>query len=331
MVPGISAIRGTRPRICFAVGVATLAAIYVLFRRWDNADGPSDLTQVWIAARAWLAGGNPYEAVRMWGDWPYPLLYPFPAALVLVPFTALPPWLADALFAAVGTGLLAWGSTREADAPKLVMFLSAPLLYALSLGQWSPLLVAATLVPSAGFVLVCKPTIGLALCAAYPQRRMLIGCAVMLSVSVLLWPGWIAEWRSAIAQAPNAVAPITLPGGILALLALLKWRRPEARLLAVLACVPHTTLSYEALPLFLVPATWPEAAIVWLGTFVAHVGHRNFGPYASQLAWVQASGLWLVWAVYVPCLVMVLRRPNVGLQWHFSRGLLRRWQLREAT
>ena len=323
-------VRGTKQRICFALGVAALAAIYVLIKRWDNADGPSDLTQVWIAARAWVKGENPYEAVRVWGQWPFPLLYPFPAELVLVPFTVLPPWLAEVLFAAAGTGLLAWGSTREGNAPRLAMFLSAPLLYALSLGQWSPLLIGATLVPWAGFVLVCKPTIGLALCAAYPQRRMLIGCAIMLAGSVLLWPGWIAEWRMAIAQAPNAIAPITLPGGFLALLALLRWRRPEARLLAVLACVPHTTLSYEALPLFLVPATWPEAAIVWLGTFVAHVGHRNFGPYASQFAWVQASGVWLVWAVYVPCLVMVLRRPNEGLAWQPGYDVFRRWRLREA-
>ena len=324
-------LRGTKQRICFALGVAALAAIYVLVKRWDNADGPSDLTQVWIAARAWVRGENPYEAVRVWGQWPFPLLYPFPAALVLVPFTVLPPWLAEALFAATGTGLLAWGSTREGDAPRLAMFLSAPFLYALSLGQWSPLLIGATLVPWAGFVLVCKPTIGLALCVAYPQRRMLVGCAIMLAGSVLLWPGWIGEWRMAIAQAPNAIAPITLPGGFLTLLALVKWRRPEARLLAVLACVPHTTLSYEALPLFLVPATWPEAAIVWLGTFVAHVGHRNFGPYSSQLAWVQASGVWLVWAVYVPCLVMVLRRPNAGLAWHPSYDVFRRWRLREAV
>jgi hypothetical protein len=324
-------VRSTKQRVWFALGLATLAAIYVIFKRWDNADGPSDLTQVWVGARAWLAGENPYEAVRMWGQWPFPLLYPFPAALVLVPFTVLPPWVADALFAGVGTGLLAWGSTREADAPRLVMFLSAPLLYALSLGQWSPLLVGATLVPWAGFVLVCKPTIGLALCMAYPQRRMLIGCAIMVGGSVLLWPGWIGAWRVAIAQAPNAVAPITLPGGMLALLALLKWRRPEARLLAVLACVPHTTLSYEALPLFLVPVTWPEAAIVWVGTFVAHVGHRNLGPYSSQLAWVQAGGLWLVWAVYVPCLIMVLRRPNVGLEWPLGSDVFRRWRLREAT
>jgi hypothetical protein len=105
---------------------------------------------------------------------------------------------------------------------------------------------------------------------------------------------------------------LTLRGGPLVLLALLKWRRPEARLLAAMACVPHTLLPYETLPLFLVPQTWLEACVLLAGTTLAVILHGVGAPYASATEWVAASGVWTIWCVYLPCLVMVLRRPNVG-------------------
>jgi hypothetical protein len=289
------------------------AGVYLAWHRWRLADQPSDLMQVWVGARAWLHGENPYTAVRTWGPWPFPLLYPFTAILVMAPLAALPAWLADAVFAALSTALLAWGLTRDRVVPpQLLVFASAPFLYAMVFAQWSPLLTGAALVPWAGCLLACKPTIGLALFAAFPRRATLAGGAALVACSLLIWPGWVHEWRAALGGAPNAVAPVTLPGGALTLLALIKWRRPEARLLTVLACVPHTTLLYEAVPLFLVPETWPEAWVLWGGTFLALLGHQRTGPYESQLMWVRTAGLWLLVCAYLPCLVMILRRPNAA-------------------
>ena len=59
-------------------------------------------------------------------------------------------------------------------------------------------------------------------------------------------------------------APVTYvtAGGPLILLALLRWRRPEARLLVALGCIPHTTMLYEALPLFLVARRWQEGVLL---------------------------------------------------------------------
>ena len=71
----------------------------------------------------------------------------------------------------------------------------------------------------------------------------------------------ITPWLPNLREAPNAISALTLRGGALVLLALLKWRRPEARLLAATACVPHTLLPDETLPLFLVPQTWLEACV----------------------------------------------------------------------
>jgi hypothetical protein len=300
-------------RIALVAALGFTAGIYLAWHRWRLAEQPSDLMQVWVAARAWLHGQNPYREVRAWGLWPFPLLYPFPAILALTPLAPLPAWLADAIFVALSTALLAWGLTRHRlVSPQLLVFASPPFLYAMVFVQWSPLLTGAALVPWAGFLLACKPTIGLALFAAFPRWRTVASAGALIVISVVIWPGWINEWRQALASAPNAIAPLALLGGPLMLLALLKWRRPEARLLAVLACVPHTTLLYEAVPLFLVPETWPEAWVLWGGTFLALMGHQWTGPYASQFAWVHAGGLWLLVCAYLPCLVIILRRPNVA-------------------
>ncbi len=147
----------------------------------------------------------------------------------------------------------------------------------------------------------------------------------LTAVSVLVWPTWPWAWLPNLREATYTIAPVTLTGGGLALLALWKWRRPEARLLATMACVPHTMLPYETLPLFLVPQTWREACVLLAGTAFAVALHRTGEPYVSPEAWVAASGGWIIWCVYLPCLVMVLRRPNVG-DAPFVDVLLRRWQ-----
>jgi hypothetical protein len=46
---------------------------------------------------------------------------------------------------------------------------SLPALMTLQTSQWSLLLTGAALVPAVGFLLVAKPTIGLALFAAFPH------------------------------------------------------------------------------------------------------------------------------------------------------------------
>jgi hypothetical protein len=300
-----------RKRVLLTIALAAAAGTYVLAHRWRAFDKASDLLQVRLGAQAWLQGLDPYRVVRDSGAWPYPLLYPLPALIAASPLVLVPAWLAEAAFMAAGTALLAWGVTRERlVTPALVVFASAPFLYAVALSQWSPLLTGAALVPWAGWLLVCKPTIGLALFAAFPRVSTAAGVAFLVALSVILWPGWVHEWRLALAHAPNAIAPLTLPGGPLLLLALARWKRPEARLLAALACVPHTTLAYEAVPLFLVPRTWGEAWVLCGGTFAAFIGHGLTGPYSSQFAWVRAGGIWLIACAYLPCLVMVLRRPN---------------------
>jgi hypothetical protein len=303
------------------VGLITLAAgLYVVQLRLPHPERLSDLNQVLFAARAWMQGHNPYEAVKAWGQWPFPLLYPFTAVLAAVPLTVLPVWAAEALFVAFGTALLGWGLTRDPqDSPRLLVFASAPFIHAIVLNQWSPFLAGSALMPWAGFALVCKPNIGLALFAAFPRMASAVSATALLVGSFLFWPGWVAHWRLALAGAPNSISVIALPGGVLMLLAAIRWRHSDGRLLLALSIVPQTTLAYEAVPLFLIPRTWTEAWIVWSGTAIALVGHGYTGPYDSQLAWVRAGGIWLLYCAYLPCLVIVLRREVLESRFRKSR------------
>jgi hypothetical protein len=274
----------------------------------------SDVAQVWAGARALVAHRSPYDDVgpgRAF-DWPFPLLYPLTAVLTLVPLAALPLRWVDPLFVAAGFGLYAWAVTnRSLRAPALVALVSLPALMTLQTSQWSLLVTGAALVPALGFLLVAKPTIGLALFAANPKRATAIGCALLLILSVVVWPGWIREWRATFASAPHIVAPIMRPGGVLVLLALARWRRAEARLLVAMACVPHTTAPYETIPLFLIPDSWRQAFALWALAIVAYVGQRAMGPYASQNDYWEMGAKWIVVAMYLPSVVMVLWRRNV--------------------
>lgn len=275
--------------------------------------GASDFNQLWYGARALLEGGSPYAAVgpgRTF-NWPFPLFYPLPAVLVAVPFTVLSPAGASMLFSAIAAALFVWVLTR--DAPyRLVAVLSFSFYYAVAISQWSPLLIASVLIPSLGFLLVVKPTIGLALWLYKPHWQAVVGGVLLLVVSLVVRPEWPLEWMHTFAAGSHIRGPVTTLGGPLVFLALLRWRRPEARLLVALACVPHTTLLYEALPLFLVPESWRQSILLAALNWVAQILVITFQPYDSLADRAMMSATLSVALLYLPCLIMILRRPNEG-------------------
>lgn len=274
----------------------------------------SDLTPVWASARALVHRADPYDAVgpgRAY-DTRFPQIYPLTAMLPIAPIASLPIRWVDPLFTATAFGLFAWAVTRRRIlAPPLAALVSLPGLMALQTSQWSPLLAAAALLPAAGWLLAAKPTIGLALFAAFPRRATAIGCGVMLAISIAVWPTWIGEWRATLASAPHVVPPIARIGGPLMLLGLWKWRRADARLLVALSCVPQTTALYETIPLFLVAETWPQASLLWSLALLSFVGQWLTGPYPTVEAHWASGAQWIVALMYLPSLAMVLGRPNV--------------------
>jgi len=75
--------------------------------------------------------------------------------------------------------------------------------------------------------------------------------------------------------------------------------------------VPHTTAPYETIPLFLIPETWLQAWALWTLALLAFVAQWATGPYSSQEAYWASGAQWIVALLYLPCLGMVLSRPNV--------------------
>jgi hypothetical protein len=301
--------------VALAIVVGLSFAAYQDSMRVGRTDvPPSDLTQPRLAGQLLLEGRNPYREIGpdrgVYHQ--FYLIYPATAAAVTVPLSMATARTANAAFVAVGAALLFLALTRKTlRNPQLVVFASLPMISAAQTAQWSPMLTAAIFYPVLGFLYACKPSIALAYAAAYPRRLTFVSAAVLTILTVIVWPWWPGEWLAQLSTVSHMSAPITRTGGPLLLLALFRWRRPEARLLVGLSCIPQTPVMYEALPLFLIVTRMEEALIL---LFVTHLmGAVLQGATAlSYDDWMSFSGQWMIWLVYLPALAMVLRRPNVA-------------------
>jgi hypothetical protein len=298
--------------VAFVVGVLGGARTTILL---SGKQYPGDFEQVWYAARAILAGKDPYQLIGPGRPFAFDFVfrYPLPAAVVAIPVTPLRPEIASGLFVGLGLGCLAWALMRYGHAP-LIGLISAAVASAIDSVQWSPLLAAATVVTPLGALFVAKPTIGLAMFAARPSRWAMIGGMALTAVSFVFHPNWFVEWQTALSDRIGITAVALHPGGALALLCLLKWRRPEARLLAVLACVPMTPVLYETVPLLLIPRRWWEAVLLVIASYAVlgwamRVPLTDYTYYASHMANSAAA---IALMLYPLATLMVLRRPNEG-------------------
>jgi len=308
-----------RLRACLAIAASLLSGLRAFL--WVAGEAKSrDFDQVWFAANALLAGRNPYTEIGpgLRFDWPAPLYYPLTAAVAVMPLSAIVRSVAAVLFAALAGGAFVWAATRRSVAPAVVIT-SASAALAAETVQWSPLLGAAYGIPWLGVLLSAKPTIGAAIWIARPSRIAVIGAVVLTVIGLAFLPTWPVDWLDALRHTSLAtaggtpyLAPIRSAGGAFAALAILRWRRPEARLVLALACVPQTPLLYETVPLFLVPITIKEGGVLWLGSWIAALWLATAGPFASDLARFKVSVDAIGWCMYFPAVVMLLRRPNLA-------------------
>jgi hypothetical protein len=309
---GVAPSGRARAGIAALIGVA--AAAYVLGFYGHQAPGTvSDTDALWVAARALRAGQDPYAAIPS-PPWPWGVQYPLPAVLVMLPFSLLPLTVARATFMGLSVALLAYGLTRRAWWP-LIMLAGGQMFFAIQSVQWTPLFAAAVLLPGLRVLWAIKPTTGLTLFAAYPNWLTVVGGILLVALAFLLWPHWPDGWLAAIRTAPHRPA-ILRPGGVLLLLALLRWRLPEGRQLAVLALTPLSPHLYEALPLMLAARSRREllalALCGTLGLGAWAVTPHPRGPDHGLLSWaiVFLSG-------YLPALIVVLRHragPDLVLE-----------------
>jgi hypothetical protein len=295
-------------RLGVATFIGVVAAGYVLvFYHHQSSLAVSDFDAIWTAARALIGHQDPYGAIRS-PPWPWNLQYPLPAVLVALPFSLLPLTLARAAFMGVSAGLLAYGVARSAWWP-LIGLAGGQMFFALQSVQCTPLFAAAVLIPALQVLWAVKPTTGLTLFAAYPNWRTVLGGSLLVALSFLAWPHWMDGWLAAARIAPHRPA-ILRPGGILLLLALLRWRLPEGRQHAELAFMPLSPHHYEAVPLMLAARSRREMLVLavcgTIGLAASAVTPHTVGPDHGPIPWavVFLTG-------YLPALVVVLRHANV--------------------
>jgi hypothetical protein len=228
--------------------VGVLAALYA----WNTQRSPGhlliDFDQNYAAARFLREGRDPYQLVgpgRAF-EWQWPLFYPLTTAVAALPFTIFPMWLAPILLGGIGAALFASALQRSAQrgAWRFLAFASKPFLVAVVTGQASCVLASAFVLWPMASLAAIKPNIGAAIVVSRADRRGIIaavlGGAILLAISLAMRPAWIGEWLTAVRSDPFRLPAIARPGGFLLVLTLLRWRRPEARLLFALAVVPQT-------------------------------------------------------------------------------------------
>ncbi len=297
-------------RALAALGIGLFAATAAWLASHRPGFGTPDFQWWWLTARAVLDGQNPYAVVPNAIDAQFQFYNPLPAAVLAIPFAFVRPDVGLALFSGVSAAVLAFAATRRSFDP-LVMFLSASFAHTIVMGQWSLLLTAALFAPSLAFIGSAKPNIGVAIIAALASWRVALAMLAFAVFTVILRPSWPMEWFAVVKTSTYHFSPITIPGGFLLLLAALKWRRPEARLVAALAVVPQSPFVYEAMPAFFVPRSRTEFYALVIGSDVA-LGIYAYFRGVAPAEFFRINGLAVVLCVYLPALVMVLRRPNEG-------------------
>jgi hypothetical protein len=294
-----------------------MAAVALVFAVvWVGHKPPdyiSDFEPVYIAARAVWRGQDPYTAVvnaLQPGRLEHPLFYPATAPVLVAPLGALPFRLAISLFTALGMGMLAW-SLGKCERWRLWILVSAPALHTVALGQWSTWMTAAVGLPWLGLVWAAKPSTGLPLLIGWPSRAALIGGAALTVVSLVLYPHWPASWLAALSNTPQYLAPVQRPFGMVLLLAFLRWRQPEARMLGTLALVPHTTVLNEMLAPLLVARTRRQlGGLIALGYVAAYLTYTRMLVGRDVPRILAAQWPFMLTLVYIPALVVVLWKPS---------------------
>jgi hypothetical protein len=303
-----------RLRLLMSVALGLLAG-FGSRRSATSQTVPRDFSTMWSAARALLHGQNPYAAVPG-------VFYPLPGIIAATPF-ALVSTVADAnaLFMAVSATLFAWALLGNGPGAWLGFF-SAGMLFAVEVVQWTPLHASAYALAPLGVFLIIKPHTGLPIFLARPSWWAVAGGLMCLAAAFAIDPAWLAHWRASMAFGGAHLgtsakgypysAPVLLPGGFVAVLALARWRRPEARLLAALACVPQSLYLYDTVPLALIPRGLRQSAVFTALSYVVLLYLIHGGPWPSFPAMAVAGGKAYSLLLYVPLTLMVLMRPNEG-------------------
>ena len=297
-----------------ALAIGLFGSLVAFGKHLSMPNHPGDFGLAWFGARAMIAGRNPYELVGpgLEYSWPWPLVYPGTAFVAALPVAWLPLQPAIYVFVFISCALLAY-SVTEKGWFRLPMFGSAAFIVAAGAAQWSPLFTAAMGIPVLGFFFAAKPTIGIAMGLAGTRRLQIsaiIGAVILGVVSLVLFPAWPKLWLNQLHFATQMAPPILRFGGPFVLLALLRWRLPEARLIVALALIPQVGSWYEALPLFLVPSTYRQTMILAMTCSVGFLMGEMRPDGMSETEINDFVGSLMIATVYLPAIIMLLRKSE---------------------
>jgi hypothetical protein len=280
----------------------------VLFRLglylW-SPDHPGDFDALYNSALRLLSGDKPYPVAATW----FP--YPFPAVLLALPFTAIPLDFARPVFDILVGWAFVYALWRHRGTFAVLAVVSGAYLFALLNGQIIPLVVAASLVPALGFVMAARPNTAAALLIWRPALVPLLGVIAFVLLSLVIRPSWPADWWIALQQDNTGLLPpVFRPFGLVLVLAAIRWRLPDARLLLAMAFIPQNSLPNELVALVLIPANLIEMSVYVAGSWIAVVLTQRMELSHSIADWSSASWPATLVLVYLPMLFLVLRRPS---------------------
>lgn len=283
-----------RTRIAVSLAIGASSGLFCWYLLWRLHQGAADFQWAVHGAQRLLARANPYDT---------PLeQYPVTAMLFGIPFVRVDPPLAAGIFFGVSSGLLALGLTRDSFA-RLLVFLAYPYWAAILTAQWTPLIMASAFYPLLLPATMAKPQVGLPVAITRPSRQGLIACALWGVLSLIVLPRWPWLWIGQFAHYQHFVPLLVLPGPLL-LLALFRYRSRDAWLLLLSALLPQRWF-FDSLILWLIPKTRRQVLFTAAVSWGAGIWRWYHPP--SNFAQV---GRWTVVFIYLPMLLLVLRRPS---------------------
>jgi hypothetical protein len=307
LVP-IDAAGRLRTRLLLAAGTGVFGGALAAHTQIMNGPYGGDFRVVWVAARSILHGADPYgfSATGTVPDLAQRFFYPLPAALFGVPFAWLAPAIAAVCFAAASATFLMFAMTRDGFA-RVPFVLGIPFILASKISQTTPLITALALTPALAGLSLLKPNLGAAFLARSWRPGAVLACGALCVAAFIAFPDWPALWLATVRSSTVHEAPFRTSVGALGALSILRWRRPEARLLLVMTLIPHGLAFYDEIPLWLVANSRREAMMLSLFSWLGCLAWLTLGD-----ARFMHSGPWSTTFLYLPATAMVLRRPNAG-------------------
>jgi hypothetical protein len=289
-----------------------------------------DLTPILMGTRMILQGHSPFVRDVALDGTGARMLYPMPTYLLFTPIAWLPGFVVRALWSGFAAAMLMWLALGRWGIHGVAAVFSRCGALAISIAQFSPYFFFGALIPGWQVIAAAKPTLGFIVWCYRPSWWPFIGGVVLIGGSFLVLPSWLTEWRSQLSGVGwyLPAAAIWRGGGPLLLLAALRWRRPEGRLLLALACVPHNFAWYDQLLVFLVAQRprelWSLFILSWLAALGSAYALFDLG-YINRPDPFSIFRIPIVALLYLPALMMVLRRPNEGALPRWMEGCIAGW------